>query len=140
MSTVKGYQNINREVEGISEGWKTNPPVQIIAEGKGVGASTELPPLFEASGTANEAIKDHKEFFMKRQGVLTVNDATCALYTMQISRRYPPPFQQPFKMALLALIDASSDDERKNEFHKFINEFGTEHTLCRKLLKELDPL
>ena len=125
VSTVKGYQNINREVEGISEGWKTNLPVQIGVEGKGVGASTELPPLLEAFGTANKAIKDHEEFFAKRQGILTINDATCALYAMQISRKYPHPFQQPFKMALLALIDASSDDERKYKSHKFIKEFGT---------------
>ena len=125
VSTVKQYQNINREVEGNSEGWKTNPPVEISVEGKGVGASTELPPLFEAFGTANKALRNHEEFFTKRQGVLTVNDATCALYAMQISRRYPPPFQQSFKNAVLALGAAVDDTERKEEFHKFIEEFGT---------------
>ena len=125
VSTVKGYQNINREKEGNFEGWKTNPPVQISVEGKGVGASTELPPLFEAFGAANKAINDHEEFFTKRQGIITVNDATCALYAMQISRRYPPPFQQPFKNAVLALISATTEDKRKDEFYKLIKEFGT---------------
>ena len=109
--TVKGYpnnNNNNRENEGIFERWKTNPSAQIIVEDKSVGASIELSPLLEAFGAANKAIKNHEEFLTKRQRFLTINDATCALYAMQTSRRYTPPFQQPFKHAL---IPESSDDE-----------------------------
>ena len=122
VSTVKGYQNINREAKGIQKGVKTNPPVEISAK----GVTVELPPLFEAFGAANEAFRQHEEFFTKRRGVLTVNDATCALYAMQISRRYPPPFQQAFKNAVKALSEASVN-QRKAEFHDFIQEFGTHY-------------
>ena len=122
VSTVQGYQNVIRKVVGKFEGWKTNPPVEVSAK----GVSTKLPPLIDAFAAGNDALRQHAVFFSKRNGVLTINDATCAVYAMQISRRNPPPFQQPFKNAVIALSKAHLD-KRKEEFHKFIEEFGTHY-------------
>ncbi|XP_065051322.1 uncharacterized protein LOC135680995 [Rhopilema esculentum] len=124
ISTVKAFQKMNRKIEGMHEGWKTNPPVEVSFEGKGVRASAELPPLFEAYGTANLDQRKNEEFFVRRQGVLTVSAATCALYSMRISRRFPPPFKSTFQNAVKALSEATESD-RKKEFHRFIQDFGT---------------
>ena len=123
VSTVQGYQNISRKVVGKFEGWKTNPPVEVSAK----GVSAELPPLIDAFAAGNDALKEHAAFFSERRGVLTINDATCAVYAMQISRRNPPPFQQPFKNAVNALVRAEDDDAKREEFHNFIEEFGTHY-------------
>ena len=122
VSTVQGYQDISRKVVGKFEGWKTNPPVEVSAK----GVSAELPPLIDAFAAGNDALKEHAAFFSERRGVLTINDATCAVYAMQISRRNPPPFQQPFKNAVTALSKAPTE-KRQEEFRKFIQEFGTHY-------------
>ena len=124
VSTVKAFQKMNRKIEGMHEGWKTNPPVEVSFEANRVGVSTELPPLFEAYGTANLDQRKNEEFFVRRQGVLTVSAATCALYSMRISRRFPPPFKSTFQNAVKTLSEATEDD-RKKEFHRFIQDFGT---------------
>ena len=123
-STLKEYQNINRKVEGKPVGWNTDPPVEFSSESLGVKAGAKLPPLFESYGMENLDQRRNEEFFSKEHGVLTVSTATCALYSMRISRRYPPPFQIPFKNAIKTLSEAA-DDKRKTEFHKFIQDFGT---------------
>eukprot|EP00794_Sanderia_malayensis_P007568 gene7568-8408_t len=124
ISTVKEFQKMNRKIEGTYEGWKTNPPVEISFNVKKVGIKTELPPLFESYGTANLDQRKNEGFFVKRQGVLTLSAATCALYSMRISRRFPPPFKSTFQNAVKTLSE-TTESGRKKEFHRFIQDFGT---------------
>ena len=58
-------------------------------------------------------------------GVLTIKQGICISYTVSISGYTPPPFTSQFKESLKRLNVAKTKDQQKEEFKKFIDEFGT---------------
>ncbi|XP_057311604.1 uncharacterized protein LOC130649358 [Hydractinia symbiolongicarpus] len=126
-SNIEGYRRQMMKSEETETSFQTNPPIDISGELGGVELSTTMKELYKSSSSQSKATQANAEYFAKKKGVVTINDATCAEYVLQISYRNPPRFSETFRKALKVLntIVTMADEEAKRIFHAFINDFGT---------------
>lgn len=130
VSSFSQYRNriVKSKVTGSS--FSSNPPIELEADVGILNASTTIKSIYESSFEASEESQKNAEFFKRMEGLLSVNDAKCAEYSLQISKWNPPPFSDTFKRGLLKLnevVAAGDDDAISTYFYQFLNEFGTHY-------------
>jgi len=127
ISTVEELQKKTGKKISMGSGYTSNYEAEVSAEIKGVGVKTTIPPMIDSSFSSSKEFNENERFFTGTQGILTLNEATCATYSYRIKDYKPPPLTDDFIAAVNRLyqVRSSSSSVKQNEFDKFIDNFGT---------------
>ena len=95
-----------------------------------------FPSLFSRSWEKEEDINKIKDFFVREKGTIAVTQAVCITHKVDISDSSRKAFTEPFidtVKALNAAVMNGSIAQKRQEFRRFVNEFGTHYASSTEL-------